>query len=154
MSLMKFKNRPLSNLLPPGFFDMDDFFENRLWRPGLLTEGFWNGKSSEPALNIIETDDDFKIEMAAPGFAKKDFIVNVDNGVLNISAEKTESKKESKKNYTRREFNYNAFERSLKLPESVLEEKIKAVYKDGILSFKLAKKEEVKKHKPKMIEVT
>ena len=154
MSLVKFKNKPLSNLLPSSFFDLDDFFENRLWSTGMLTDKFWNGKATEPALNIIETDEDFEIELAAPGFSKKDFKVNVDNGCLNISAEKSESKKESKKNFTRQEFSYNAFERSLKLPESVLEEKIKAHYEDGILSFKLVKKEEAKKHKPKMIEVS
>lgn len=155
MSLVKFKRRrPISSLIPSSFLDMDDFFNSRLLSRDLLSDDFWNGKSSEPALNIIETDNDFEIELAAPGFAKKDFEVTVDNGCLNISAEKSSSKKEEEKNYTRKEFNYSSFERSLQLPDSVKDEAIKAKYHDGILSFNLAKKEEAKKQKPKVIEIT
>ncbi|MBT8264334.1 MAG: Hsp20 family protein, partial [Muriicola sp.] len=55
--------------------------------------------------------------------------------------------------YTRKEFSYNAFERSLLLPENVREGEVKAKYNNGILSFKLTKKEEVKKMKPKKIEI-
>jgi HSP20 family protein len=63
-------------------------------------------------------------------------------------------KEEKEEDYTRREFSYNAFERSLLLPENVKEEEIKAKYNDGILSFKLAKKEVAVKPKPKVIEVS
>lgn len=155
MTLVKFKNRrrPFSNLIPSNFLDMDDFLENRLWGSNLLDVDFWNGKSREPALNIKETNDQFEIELAAPGFSKKDFEVNVDNGCLNISAEKSSSKEDKDENYTRKEFNYNSFSRSLQLPDSVKEEAIKAHYHDGILSFNLAKKEEAKKQKPKKIEI-
>lgn len=155
MSLVKFRNkrRPFSNLIPSNFLDMDDFLENRLLGSNLLDVDFWNGKSREPALNIKETDDKFEIELAAPGFSKKDFEVNVDNGCLNISAEKSSSKEDKDENYTRKEFSYNSFARSLQLPESVKEEEIKAHYHDGILSFNLAKKEEAKKQKPKKIEI-
>lgn len=155
MSLVKFKRkRPLTNLMPSSFLDMDDFFNSRFWNRDLLSDDFWNGKSSEPALNIIETDNNFEIELAAPGFSKKDFEVTIADGCLNITAEKSTSKKEEDKNYTRREFSYNSFERSLQLPDSVKEEAIKASYHDGILSFNLAKKEEAKKQKPKVIEVS
>ena len=155
MTLVKFKNRmrPFSNLIPSNFLDMDDFLENRLWGSNLLDVDFWNGKSREPALNIKETDDQFEIELAAPGFSKKDFEVNVDNGCLNISAKKSSSKEDTDVNYTRKEFSYNSFARSLQLPESVKEEEIKAHYHDGILSFNLAKKEEAKKQKPKKIKI-
>lgn len=155
MSLVKFRNRrrPLSNIIPSNFFDMDDVLGNRLWGSNLLDVDFWNGNSREPALNIKETDDQFEIELAAPGFSKKDFEVNVDNGFLNISAEKSSSKEDEDENYTRKEFSYNSFARSLQLPESVKEDKIKAHYHDGILSFNLAKKEEAKKQKPKKIEI-
>ena len=135
------------------FFDLDNFFDDRMWNKGLMNADFWNGKTVEPALNIKETDDHFEIELAAPGFSKKDFNVTIEDGCLNISAEKklTEEKKEEE--YTRREFNYSAFERSLMLPESVKDEEIKAKYNDGILSFKVMKKEEAKKRPPKVIEV-
>lgn len=153
MSLVKFTRRPFGNLITQDFFDMDDFFDGRRWMQNRMPEAFWNGKSSEPALNIMESDDNFDIELAAPGFDKNDFNVTIEDGFLNISAEKTREKEESEENYTRKEFSYNSFERSLQLPESVKEEEIKAKYRDGILSFKLAKKEEAKKRPPKVIEI-
>jgi len=154
MSLVKFRRRPFGNLVTQDFFDMDDFFDNRMWNKGTLSNPFWNGKTMEPALNVKETDDNFEIELAAPGFGKKDFEVTIDDGCLNISAEKESSEEEKDDNYTRREFSYNSFQRLLQLPESVKQEEIKAKYNDGILSFKLAKKEEAKKRPPKVIEVS
>ena len=149
MSLVKFrKRRPFGNLMTQDFFDMDDFFDNRMWVRNMLPD------AAEPALNIKETDDHFDIELAAPGFSKKDFEVTIEDGCLNISAEKTHKEEEKEEDYTRREFSYNSFERSLQLPESVKEEEIKAKYTDGILSFKLAKKEEAKKQPKKVIEVS
>ncbi len=153
MSLVKFKRRPFGNLMTQDFFDMDDFFDNRGWVRNMMPDNFWNGKRSEPALNIKETDDNFEIELAAPGFAKKDFEVTIEDSCLNIKAEKSTSEEEIKDNYTRKEFSYNAFERSLQLPESVKQEAIKAKYNDGILSFNLAKKEEDKKLPPKKVEI-
>ncbi|MEJ1222879.1 Hsp20/alpha crystallin family protein [Sediminicola sp. 1XM1-17] len=155
MTLVKFKNRrrPFNSLMSSDFFDMDNFFDNRLMGRNVFDLDFWNGKRGEPALNIKETEDHFEIELAAPGFSKKDFEVTIDDGCLNIAAEKEISKEEKEKDYTRREFSYNSFERSLQLPDSVKEEAIKAQYKDGILSFNLAKKEEAKKKPPKTIQI-
>ncbi|WNH07801.1 Hsp20/alpha crystallin family protein [Thalassobellus suaedae] len=155
MSLVKFRNkrRPLETLTTRDFFNADDFLGNRFWNSSLFLDDFWNGKSNEPALNIIEEDDKFEIELSAPGFSKNDFEVTVDNGYLNISAEKTDSKKEKEDNYTRKEFSYNSFEKRLLLPDSVKEEDVKAKYKDGILRFNLTKKEEAKQNKPKKIEI-
>tara|TARA_R110000765_G_scaffold45159_2_gene93340 strand:- start:355 stop:819 length:465 start_codon:yes stop_codon:yes gene_type:complete len=153
MSLVKFNRRPFGNLITQDFFDMDDFFENRGWVRNMVSENFWNGKRSEPALNIKETDDKFEIELAAPGFGKKDFEVTIEDGCLNIKAEKSSSEEETDDNYTRREFSYNAFERSLQLPDSVKQEAIKAKYNDGILSFNLVKKEEAKKLPPKKVQI-
>ena len=155
MSLVKFKKRtsPFTNLITSDFFDMENFFDDRFWNRGLMDERFWNGRKGEPALNIKEKDDHFEIELAAPGFSKKDFEITLDEGYLNISAKKTTKEEEKEENYTRKEFSYNAFERSLLLPENVKEEEIKAKYNDGILSFKLEKKEVTVKPKPKVIEV-
>ncbi|TLP81723.1 Hsp20/alpha crystallin family protein [Maribacter sp. ACAM166] len=152
MSLVKFRRRPFGNLATQDFFDMDNFFDNR-WASNMLPENFWNGKSAEPALNIKENDDNFEIELAAPGFGKKDFEVTIEDGCLNIKAEKETSEEEKDDNYTRREFSYNAFERSLQLPDSIKDEDIKAKYDGGILSFKLAKKEEAKKLPPKKVQI-
>ncbi|WP_273565709.1 Hsp20/alpha crystallin family protein [Maribacter halichondriae] len=154
MSLVKFRRRPFGNLVAQDFFDMDDFFDNRAWVRDMLPSRFWNGKTAEPALNVKENDNNFEIELAAPGFAKKDFEVTIEDGCLNITAEKEHSEEEKDDNYTRREFSYNSFERSLQLPESVKQEEIKAKYNDGILSFKLDKKEEAKKMPPKKIAIS
>lgn len=153
MSLVKFRRTPFGNLVTQDFFDLDNFFDNRRWVTNMQPDTFWNGSSTQPALNIKETDDNFEIELSAPGFGKKDFNVTIEDGFLNITAEKENSEEERNDNYTRREFSYNSFERSLQLPESVKEEEIKAKYNDGILSFKLAKKEEAKKRPPKVIQV-
>ena len=153
MSLVRFKRRPLGSLLSQDFFDMDDFFDNRMWNTGLMKTDFWNGKTIEPALNIKETEDHFEVELAAPGFEKKDFNITLEDGYLNISAEKEITEEKEDEQYTRREFNYTAFDRSLQLPDSVQEEAVKAKYEDGILRFNLLKKEEVKKKPPKVIEV-
>ena len=146
MSLVKFRKSALENLLTPDFLD---FNENNLFNDRL-----WLKKMNEPALNIKETTDKFEIELAAPGYNKKDFEVTIDEGCLNILAKKEDSKEEKDENYSRKEFSYTSFERSLQLPESIADEKIKAKYDNGILKFSLAKKPEIKKQKPKIIEIS
>jgi HSP20 family protein len=153
MTLVKFRRKPFGNLATQDFFDIEDFLQNRRWIRNMLPTDFWNEKTSEPALNIRETDDNFEIEISAPGFGKKDFDATIDDGCLKISGEKTGRVEEKDENFIRKEFSYKSFIRSLRLPESIKEEEIKAQYKDGILSFKLTKKEEVKKRPPKVIEI-
>ena len=145
MSLIKFRNRdPWGNLVVSNFFNSDDFLDDR----------FWFNTIQGPAMNVKETDDHFEVELAAPGYDKKDFDVNIDNGCLNITAENSSSSEEADDNYKRREFNFSSFSKSLVLPDSVKDEKITATYKDGVLKFKLLKKEEAKNHKPKMIQIS
>jgi len=153
MSLVKFRRRPFGNLITSDFFDNGDFFNNQLWNSPLLSNELWNNQLNEPALNIKETDDAFEVELAAPGYSKKDFEVTIDDGCLNISAESSHSEEEKEDNYTRKEFSYSSFNKKLQLPDSVKEEDVKAKYKDGVLRFKLIKKEEVKAHKSKKIEI-
>jgi HSP20 family protein len=146
MSLVKFKKSPLENLFTPDFLDFN--------ANSLFNDKLWLKKMNEPALNIKEKKDEFEIELAAPGYDKKDFEVTINDGCLNISAKKEASKEEKDENYTRKEFSYSSFERSLQLPDSVSDEKIKAKYDNGVLRFSLAKKEEAKKLKPKVIEIS
>jgi len=145
MSLLKFRTSPFERLMTPDVFNFNT--------NNLLNDRFWLRHMTEPALNIKEKPEEFEIELAAPGFNKKDFAVTIDDGCLNIMAQKSESKKENSEQYMRQEFEYNSFEKTLELPNSVIDEKVKAKYEDGILRFKLAKKEEFKKQKPKLIEV-
>ena len=115
--------------LLPGIFDFD----------GELFD--FNEKMIIPDANVIETEKEFKIELAAPGLEKKDFKIEVDKEVLTISVEKEEMKKEDKDNFRRREFSYNSFFRSFRLPENLLSDKIDAHYENGILKLVLPKKE-------------
>ena len=103
-----------------------------------------NLAASLPAVNIVETEDQFAIEFAAPGLKKEDFKVNLDNNVLTVSSEKEDKEEDKNKNYTRREFNYSSFQRSFTLPDSANSEKISAEYKDGVLKIEIPKKEEAK----------
>jgi HSP20 family protein len=153
MDLIKFKRRRPGSLLSQDFFDLDNFFDERMWKSGLMNADFWNGKTVEPALNIREAKDHFEIELAAPGFSKKDFNITIEDGCLNIAAEKEQTDEEKSDDFTRREFNYSAFKRSLQLPETVREEEIKVKYNNGILSFRVLKKEIPEKKPAKVIEV-
>lgn len=107
---------------------------------------------NRPAVNIIETDDDYRIDLAAPGLGKEDFNLNVEDSVLTISAKKEVEKKEGVI-YTRREFNYVEFAHSFSLSETIDLEQINAAFNNGILSVTLAKKEEAKPQPAKKIEV-
>jgi HSP20 family protein len=105
-------------------------------------------------MNVKEHDDDFEIEIAAPGFDKKDFQVTMKDDVLEVSAKKSKEETKKDEEYTRREFNYSAFTRSMQLPNSVDRSKdVKATYKNGILKLNLHKMEEAKKNQKKVIEV-
>lgn len=133
------------------FFDdffVKDFFEND-WKPA------WGERFSTPAVNVKENENGFELEVAAPGFDKKDFNIEVDNGVLTISSEKKEEKEEKDdKKYTRKEFHYASFKRTFRLPENIVEdEKINAKYEDGILKLFVPKKEEAKPQPARTIKI-
>ena len=119
---------------------LDDFLGRDYYPANYNSFGFKN----TPAVNIVEGDNEFTIEVAAPGLDKKDFKVDLENDRLTISSARDEKNEESKDRYTRREFRYNSFCRSFNLPETVDGEKIDARHKDGILYVSIPKKEEAK----------
>ncbi len=146
MSLIKWRN---PNLLMPSypnwmesFFRDDDFFANR-----------WNLETTTPAVNVLEKDDSFQLEVAAPGMKKADFNLELKDGMLHISAEKHAEKEQTDKGYTRKEFSYNAFSRSFWLPEDIRTEDIKANYTDGILKIEIPRTHAGKRSVAKMIEI-
>lgn len=108
---------------------------------------------SFPAVNVLETENAFKIELAAPGLKKEDFKVNIHENSLTISTEKKEETEETAGKYTRKEFNFSSFKRTFTLPKSVDSEKIVATYNDGVLGLELPKKEEAKPKEPRLIEI-
>jgi HSP20 family protein len=118
-----------------GFFDGDVF-------PGFFLD--FDKRSGTPAVNIVESKDDYRIEVAAPGLDKSYFKIYLENNVLTISAEKEDKQEEKNERYMRREFNYSSFSRSFTIPDTMNGEKISAEHKDGVLHVIIPKKEEAK----------
>ena len=110
--------------------------------------------SLNPAVNIAESDNDFSIELAAPGLNREDLKINVENRVLEISAEKKTSSESNKGKVLRREFNYSSFRRAFSLPDSVDADKINASHKDGVLTVTLPKREEAKVKPARNIDIS
>lgn len=106
----------------------------------------------KPKVNIKETNAAFTLEMAVPGYSKTNFILDVVNDELSISAD-LKTNKEEVKEYTRREFGIDSFKRTFTLPDTVDEDGIKASYTDGILKVEIPKKEEAKPKAPRTIEI-
>ncbi len=99
---------------------------------------------SSPSVNIIESREDFRIEVAAPGLEKEDFRIHLQHNVMTISSEKEASREEKDEKFMRREFSYLEFSRSFSLPGSVDSERIDASYMNGVLSITIPKREETK----------
>lgn len=95
-----------------------------------------------PLLNVSETDTAFLLELAAPGFEKNDFSLKIEQDLLKISGKRESADNQANTRYTRREFWLNNFERSFKLPKTVNQEAVSAVYDKGLLLVTLSKKEE------------
>lgn len=125
------------------------------WLPSIFNDFFdndWMAKANAtaPAINVIETENGYKVEVAAPGMTKGDFNIRIDeDNNLVISMEKKIEDKEDKKDgrYLRREFSYSKFQQTMILPENVDKEKISAQVENGVLTIELPKlsEEEVKK---------
>ncbi len=106
----------------------DDFFNYNSFN----NNNFVAQNGTSPAVNVIETGFEYRIDLAVPGLAKDDFKIDLVNEVLTISSEKKEQKEDTKLNYTRKEFNYSSFKRSFQLPDSVDGDNIKASHETGI----------------------
>ena len=116
----------------------DSFFRDFERFPNLFEK-----ESTEmfPAVNVIDDDKRYIIELAVPGYTKDEFEIDIEDKFVIIKAEKKEEKEEKEENYTRKEFSYNHFQRRFMLPENVDADTIEAKFKDGILKMKLDKKE-------------
>lgn len=132
------------------------------WLPSLFNDFFGNewverSTSSNPALNILENENEFKVEVAAPGLTKDDFHIEMpEDKHLVVSMEKKDEKKEegADNKYLRREFSYVNFRQSMILPDNVDSEKINAKVENGVLTISIPKqKEEDKQKAPKTIAI-
>ena len=136
MTLVKFNNKA-NNALMPGF---NDVFES------IFNDTFFNDRmvARVPAVNISESENNYHVELAAPGLKKEDFKLNLERNQLTISVEQSADHQDNQKNYSKREYSYSSFVRSFTLPESADDNQIKATYTDGILRIDIAKREEAK----------
>ena len=131
------------------------------WKPTLLDELFddrWFNfdtfNQTFPAVNTIEKDNQYLLEIAVPGMDKKDFEIEIQNDLISISSiSKQEKEVKDNLNYNRQEFNYNSFHRTFSLPKEVDQSKIQAIYSNGILTITLPKLKEVISKSKKLIEV-
>ncbi len=134
-----------SNLVFPSL--MDEIFKPD-WFGGMENFG-----TNLPAVNIKENEKDYELELSVPGMKKDDFNVEVDNNIMTISAEVKSESDVKEENYTRKEFSHSSFKRSFTLPETIDEDKIEASYVDGILKFRLPKKDEALPKPKRMITI-
>ena len=132
MSIIRYNNR----FMTPGIFN---FLSDVLGEDQVTSK---TNNYTLPAVNVRETEKAFEIEMAVPGFDKKDIQVEVDKDVLTISSSREESKAEESGEVRRTEFSYGHFERSFNIPEDANTDAIKAKTENGILYVELPKKEE------------
>jgi HSP20 family protein len=140
MAMLKFANGNTNKVLKPAF---NDVFESFLNADPFLSK---SNLSRNPAVNIAEDDNEFHIELAAPGLIKEDFKINLEKNLLSVSAERSEEEDETVrlKKYNRLEYNYSSFMRTFTLPDSADHAKIRAEYKNGILFITINKREEAK----------
>jgi HSP20 family protein len=146
MSIIKFNK---GALLPRAYDLLEDFLGGDM---GAFKS--WMSGHSLPAVNIEDKGDSFIIAIAAPGMNKKDFNIELHEGVLSVSSEKKEEKKETDNNYVRKEFSYQSFKRSFRLPCKVNADKVNASYNDGVLQVSLPKAELSKNEQVKQIAVS
>jgi len=146
MALIKWNN-PVD--VVPGFQTIPTLFDS------FFGTDFRKSFDTFPSVNIKEGKDEYVVELAAPGFSKENFNIQVEKNVLTLSGTKEEKKedKEEGGKYQRQEFSYSSFERSFVLPDAVNEEKIGAEYKDGILMVKVPKSEKGKERWTRKIEI-
>lgn len=127
--------------------EIDSFFNDFFGRPSLYVD---QDADFVPRVNIIDSEEQVKMQFEVPGLDKKNFKISVKDRVLSVSGERKQQNEEKGENFVRTEIRSGSFCRSFTLPETIDSEKIKADYKDGILELSLAKREEAK---PKEIEV-
>lgn len=127
------------------------------WLPGIFNDFFGNEwmekvNSSSPALNILENENGFTVEVAAPGMTKEDFDVKIDDDnylVISVDKKTETEEKDEAKCYLRREFSYSHFQRRMILPDSVDKDNISAKAEHGILTIEIPKKKELEEPKLK-----
>lgn len=125
--------------------EMDHIFNELIpfnWR---FEEPEFELSTWSPTTDITETDDEYIIESDLPGMSKNDIEINVQGNILLIEGEREKETKEEFNRYLRRERSFGTFKRSFTLPQNVVEDKVKASFKDGVLTVHVPKAEKSKR---------
>ncbi len=148
MTLVTVKPTVRNRFATPAFDRIfDEFF-----RPDIPTLSNGTIVKNVPNVNVVETEDHFRIEVAAPGLEKEDFTISVDKDLLTIAVKKETNRAEGEK-VRKLEFSYHEFTRTFRLPQTVESNAIEAAYVNGILNVTLPKKEEAKPKPARKIEI-
>lgn len=130
---------------------IDSFFGSEL--ATRFTSDFGTG-TTVPKINIKETADAYWVEMAVPGMKKSEFLIELENQQLSVSAELKQEGENKEDHFIRREFSFESFRRSFSLPDSIDKDKIRASYHEGILGLHLPKKEEARQRPARTIKIS
>ena len=129
------------------------------WLPEVFNDFFYNNNmpkanATAPAINVLENENEYIVELAAPGLRKEDFDISINNdGDLVIKMEKKNEVKDEKAHYLRREFAYSKFEQTLILPDDVNKDEVGARMSDGVLNITLPKLNKTVQKVARQIEV-
>ena len=130
---------------------MDELFHDDL---NIVRDGVLKQNMNKPRVNIVESDEEYVLNMSVPGFEKSDFVIGLENEELSVSAEVKTLEDQKELNYTRKEFTQGSFKRTFVLPETVEDSAINANYTNGILTISIPKKEEAKPKPARTIEIS
>ncbi len=137
--------------------------QNRYWPFRILDDffdDFWNipdftllkiPRMTFPKLDIKEEDGNYVIMAEVPGFSKEEINIEVKDDLLTIFSEHKEEKEKEKEGYIYKERSNRSFSRSLRMPDHITSEEIKAELKDGLLTLSIPKKEP---EPPKRVEIS
>lgn len=142
MTLVNFNNKSRANALNAFNASNSPYFNTVLESLFSDVEAKNTFKENLPAVNISESEENFKIDLAAPGLKREDFQINLKKDVLTVSVENKNEDDKDNKQCSRREFNFGSFSRSFNMPENADTEKIAASYLDGLLSITINKQDE------------
>ncbi len=133
-------NRTLRNLQR----EVDSLFDRFFNRSG-------EGQSADavwaPQTDLVEKEDAFHLRIDVPGMSKDDISINLQNGALTVSGERTSEQTEEDEDYVRVERAFGTFHRTFRLPDTVDAENIEAAYEDGVLTIHVPKTEESTRRK-------
>ena len=110
----------------------------------------WEGAEWLPAVDVAEMKNEVVVNMEAPGMDPKEFDISLSEGTLTIRGEKKQEREEKEEDYRLIERRYGTFSRSIPLSQEVESDKIKASYKNGVLTIVLPKSKEAKKKEIKV----